>query len=47
MWLGEKLPIKVSERYLYPYYGGILSRLPEAFVQEMAVQNGKEEWDLS
>src|SRR5690606_14647057 len=42
MWLGEKITDKgIGNCISILIMVGILSRLPEAFVQEMAVQNGK------
>ena len=42
MWLGEKITDKgIGNGISILIMVGILSRLPEAFVQEMAVQNGK------
>lgn len=42
MWLGEKITDKgIGNGISILIMIGILSRLPEAFVQEMAVQNGK------
>lgn len=42
MWLGEKITDKgIGNGISILIMVGILSRLPEAFVQEIAVQNGK------